>query len=396
MSMSTPIVIQGIFQRLNATQADWNNTSVPIPYGLITIDSSTGIIKIGDGVTLYANLKTLCNINDYINLFNILNSKADTTNATFTESCNVPDLATDNNSSGAANTRFVNAAITTALSEITQTVGTGQSDLTNELVTFEQSVDSSIAQIIQDLNSYEKITDLDTTLLDYVTLDALNKILAEYSPAGDYVMSDNISTYLTDYVTNKILTATLQNYVTNTALATALANIDLSEYVSTTVLNTTLEDYTSNVSANSNTPFNSIRVVGTGTTPADKFIDASNGYFRIMDNTDAGNALMTIDTSGNLVALANLTAYSDIKLKKDLKVIEDSISKIKQLTGYTYTRIDTGERQSGLIAQDIQKVLPEVVINNNDTLSVAYGNMMGIIVEAIKDIDRRLSIIENK
>lgn len=105
----------------------------------------------------------------------------------------------------------------------------------------------------------------------------------------------------------------------------------------------------------------------------------------------------TFDGSGNFVAVGNVTAYSDKRLKKDLVRIEGALDKIEKLTGYTYTRIDTGERQTGLIAQDVQAVLPEAVSvmdNPESTLGVSYGNMMGLVVEALKEL--RAEIAELK
>lgn len=98
-----------------------------------------------------------------------------------------------------------------------------------------------------------------------------------------------------------------------------------------------------------------------------------------------GGSLSFNVTSGDLTASGNVTAYSDIRLKTDLEVISDAISKVKKLTGYTYTRIDTGSRQTGLVAQDVKKVLPEAVEYNGSHLSLAYGNLVGLLVEAIKE-----------
>jgi hypothetical protein len=97
-----------------------------------------------------------------------------------------------------------------------------------------------------------------------------------------------------------------------------------------------------------------------------------------------GAQRLTVDGSGNLTATGNVTAYSDARLKEDLEPITDALAKVQSLTGYTYTRIDTGERHTGLIAQDVQEVLPEAVIDSGDSLSLAYGNMVGLLVEAIK------------
>jgi hypothetical protein len=93
---------------------------------------------------------------------------------------------------------------------------------------------------------------------------------------------------------------------------------------------------------------------------------------------------------GSLTAAGNITAYSDRSLKTELTQITDALAKVKALTGYTYTRIDSGERQTGLIAQDVQKVLPEAV-TDGEHLSLAYGNLMGLICEAVKELDAKVS-----
>lgn len=89
---------------------------------------------------------------------------------------------------------------------------------------------------------------------------------------------------------------------------------------------------------------------------------------------------------GHFTAIGNVTAYSDIRLKKDIRVIPDALAKVEQLSGVTYERIDSGERQVGVIAQEVQKVLPEAVIQGEEYLSVAYGNMVGLLIEAVKEL----------
>lgn len=95
---------------------------------------------------------------------------------------------------------------------------------------------------------------------------------------------------------------------------------------------------------------------------------------------------MQLDLSAGAVTFAgNVTAYSDERLKENLKVIDNPIEKILQISGYTYKRKDTSQIETGVIAQEVQQVLPEVVgESENGILSVAYGNMAGLFVEAIK------------
>lgn len=103
----------------------------------------------------------------------------------------------------------------------------------------------------------------------------------------------------------------------------------------------------------------------------------------------------TLTCQGNWVASGNVTAYSDIRLKTDLTSIRGALEKVQLLTGYTYTRRDSGERHTGLVAQDVQRVLPEAVhLNPDGYLSVAYGNMVGLLVEAVKTLAEKVKKLE--
>ena len=67
------------------------------------------------------------------------------------------------------------------------------------------------------------------------------------------------------------------------------------------------------------------------------------------------------------------------------------------MRGVTYSRKDNSERCTGMIAQEVQLVLPEAVTEGSDenkTLSVAYGNMVGLLVEAIKELSAKVSALE--
>jgi hypothetical protein len=102
----------------------------------------------------------------------------------------------------------------------------------------------------------------------------------------------------------------------------------------------------------------------------------------------------------------DVTAFSDRAVKKDLEPISDAVNKVKQITGYTYERIDrvvdeTDEegpvrRQAGVVAQEVEKVLPEVVKGEEGTKSVAYGNMVALLVEAIKEQQEQIDTLKQE
>jgi len=96
----------------------------------------------------------------------------------------------------------------------------------------------------------------------------------------------------------------------------------------------------------------------------------------------------SINNSGTAVFNGNVTAYSDIRVKKNIKVIGNALYKVQQLRGVTFDRTDDERigRQTGVIAQEVLKVLPEAVLGSEETqYSVAYGNMVGLLIEAIKE-----------
>jgi len=101
----------------------------------------------------------------------------------------------------------------------------------------------------------------------------------------------------------------------------------------------------------------------------------------------ADNAwLLQWDQSGNFTATANVTAYSDERLKKNIQKIPNALDKVMQIDGVTFDRVDNGERGTGVVAQQLQKVLPEAVLADKEgMLSVAYGNTVGLLIEAMKE-----------
>jgi hypothetical protein len=101
-----------------------------------------------------------------------------------------------------------------------------------------------------------------------------------------------------------------------------------------------------------------------------------------------------LEVNGNIKAI-DFNSTSDIRLKSDIVRIDNALNKVEQLSGYTFTYNETGQRSTGVIAQEVQKVLPEAVAGN-DVLSVSYGNMVGLLIESIKELKAELEIIKQK
>jgi hypothetical protein len=116
----------------------------------------------------------------------------------------------------------------------------------------------------------------------------------------------------------------------------------------------------------------------------------------IFTNRNTLATLLTITPTGDLTALGTVTGASDIRLKTDLKQIKFALDKVTRLTGYTFKRKDTGKIETGLLAQEVGEVLPEAVVTYGEEnhLAIAYGNLAGLLVEAIKELNDRVTKIE--
>ena len=134
---------------------------------------------------------------------------------------------------------------------------------------------------------------------------------------------------------------------------------------------------------------------------SDNRIDLHKGDLTIRSVTGIGtNTQFIFDRDvGDFTASGSITEYSDERVKDDFKVIDGALDRVDQLTGYTYERTDVEtDRETGLIAQEVLKVLPEAVKYNAETdrYSLAYGNMMGLMVEAIKELKQEVEALKQK
>ena len=97
----------------------------------------------------------------------------------------------------------------------------------------------------------------------------------------------------------------------------------------------------------------------------------------------------------NLVCGGTITANSDEKLKKNVITIENALEKVLSLRGVEYDRIDSRDHHIGVIAQEVEKVVPAVVYGD-EIKSVAYGNLVGLLIEAIKEQQKEIDELKKK
>jgi hypothetical protein len=119
------------------------------------------------------------------------------------------------------------------------------------------------------------------------------------------------------------------------------------------------------------------------------FGSPSAGYeFQGSSNT----SILSIDNSGNVSATGEITASSDERIKTNIKTIDNALDKVSELRGVEYDRIDIKSHQIGVIAQEVEKILPDIVHTDEKGMkSVAYGNLTAVLIEAIKELKGEIS-----
>lgn len=109
---------------------------------------------------------------------------------------------------------------------------------------------------------------------------------------------------------------------------------------------------------------------------------------------DTSVSFQNITASGDILAQGTVTGLSDKRLKQNIEKIQNPLKILKKLNGYTFTM--NKERHVGVIAQEVQKVLPEAIRKTeNGYLSVAYGNMVGLLIETNKELLKRIEVLED-
>jgi len=129
------------------------------------------------------------------------------------------------------------------------------------------------------------------------------------------------------------------------------------------------------------------------------YLQLDSGSSAVFNGTIDGvtNFSSNMNVNGTIYSKGHVSTTSDRDLKVNLERIPDALRKVEQLTGYTYNRIDrNGERETGLVAQEVQAVLPEVVHRHDAHLSIAYGNMAGIFVESIKALSVKVDALQKE
>mgnify|MGYP003663608304 FL=1 len=126
---------------------------------------------------------------------------------------------------------------------------------------------------------------------------------------------------------------------------------------------------------------------GTSTINPTLNVIAGNGL-----TANADDIVMSGSYTGTFTATGDLVAYSDEKLKSNVKTLDGS--KVYAMRGVSFDKDD--KKGSGVIDQELEKVAPELIHDEGEYKAVAYGNISGYLIEAIKDLKAEIEELKNK
>ena len=117
------------------------------------------------------------------------------------------------------------------------------------------------------------------------------------------------------------------------------------------------------------------------------FVDAATGDENI--RTDTG---FTYNPSSGILASTDFNSTSDASLKENITPIENALALINNLNGYTFDWKDRNRSSIGVTAQDVEKILPELVTKINNHKTVNYNGLIGVLIEAVKELSKKIEL----
>ncbi len=141
---------------------------------------------------------------------------------------------------------------------------------------------------------------------------------------------------------------------------------------------------------------NAARIPALATSKITGLDAALDSKFNAAGGTISGAVSVTgnVSVTGQITASGDITAFSDERLKTKVTTLADALEKVRALRGVSFHM--GGARRIGVIAQEVRRVVPEVVADGGEYLSVAYGNLVGLLIEAVKELAGRVDSLSDR
>jgi len=113
--------------------------------------------------------------------------------------------------------------------------------------------------------------------------------------------------------------------------------------------------------------------------------------------SNSGNILSFVPSTGELSSV-DFNSTSDISLKENIVKVDNALEKVLSMNGVTFNfKNSDGKKRLGVLAQEVEEILPEVVSMNSEGFkTVSYGSIVGLLIEAIKDLKNEIEDLKKK
>lgn len=250
------------------------------------------------------------------------------------------------------------------------------------------------------VNVYSDTANVFNNIQAYVNV-AFNAANTSYNVANDAyntsnsaLLQANLAISLANGATANIFTVQAFNQA-NSAFDQANAaflkanTFSVNTFISV-IANGTYINAVSNSSTFTINPGPNAKITTVGTTITIDSLASGGGGTGVVEPTASTLALR--DSNGNLYA-NNFISSSDIRLKDNVETLQNALNIVQNLRGVTFTWKNTTTQQIGLIAQEVETILPSIVYGN-DMKSVNYVVLTAVLIEAVKELSNRLDKLE--
>ena len=270
-----------------------------------------------------------------------------------------------------------NVAVAAGQVKIIATDGGGSGAIIYDLLTDVNLAGTTVYSALND-----GTTTLTSTVAELNILDGVTSTTAELNIL-DGVTSTTAELNILDGVTSTAAELNILDGVTSTT-----AELNILDGVTSTAAELNILDGVTSTAAE----LNLVDGITAGTIAASKAV--------IVDSNKDITGYRNLTSTGTITATTNVTVSSDIRLKSNIETIDSALDKVKEMRGVYFDRHDDkATRAVGVIAQEMQEIMPEVVATDDTEdkyLSVAYGNLVGVLIEAVKELSDKVEELEAK
>lgn len=146
------------------------------------------------------------------------------------------------------------------------------------------------------------------------------------------------------------------------------------------------------------TPAGGVTITDDTTTNADYYVTVATVTSGSLSALKIASTKMYFNPSTGTLSATNFFSLSDIQFKTDIQPIDNALSIVNSLNGVGFKWKQTGEHTYGIIAQELEKIIPDIVHTSqvDGAKRVEYSALIGFLIEAIKELSDKVRILENK